>query len=301
MEKLNNAPEIKIITPSKARANFANSFLEEKQIKVHSSELKPLLTNVKEKLAKGELSIGSWVMWGERGSAIFLAKSHFDWIAIDLEHGKADFREVADMTFVIRAYGKTPLVRVAKNDYVQIAKALDNGAYGIIVPQVNNLFDAQQMVDYALYKDAGGERGMGYGSVNDYGMTFSQYKDFALKNTVLVAQIENIKAIENGNLEKILRVKEIDATFIGPLDMTNSMGIAAQTNHPEFLKVLKYYEKVSRKFGKPMGYHVMDANTMNEKINKGYRFIANGTDTVFMRLGLENYEKEISSWAKRGQ
>lgn len=247
---------------------------------------------LKNKLKTNQLIKGSWITLGHTAIAEIMANSGFDWLAIDMEHSVITLDHTQQLIQTIESRGVTPLVRVGENDPCLIKRVMDAGAYGVIVPMVNTKEDAIKAVDSVNYPPKG-TRGVGLARAQGYGIDFKKYKDWLPKNSVVVAQIEHINAIDN--LEEILSVPGIDATIIGPYDLSGSLGVPGEFNHPKVKEALKRYEKISKASGKAMGFHVVepDINKTRELIKKGYTFLAVGIDTLYLARKCQEIIKGI--------
>lgn len=236
---------------------------------------------LKEKLAKNELTIGTWVTIGHPAVVEILAVAGFDWITIDLEHTTIDLSTAQNLIAIIQSKGIKALVRVSKNEEVIIKRVLDAGADGVIVPMIKNEEDARQAVGFVKYPPLG-NRGVGLGRAQKYGQDFEGYKERLENEIIVVAQIEHIDAIHN--LEAIQAVEGIDGTLIGPYDLSASMGKPGQYHLPEVKRVIERYDEICKTNGKPMGAHVISSNSedLQEKINLGYNFLAFSLDFFFL-------------------
>ena len=239
------------------------------------------MSNIKEKLNNGQVTYGTWQMIGNTSISEILAACDFDWIVIDMEHTGIDVDDALELIRVIDLSGKVPAVRLSVNDYTLIKRVLDSGAKIIIVPMVMNKEDAESAVR-AVYYPPRGTRGVGLARAQGYGFSFDEYKKNFEDEAVVVAQIEHIEAIRN--LEDIVGVDGIDATIIGPYDLSGSLGHPGDFDRNDFKDALKIYEETSRKIGKPMGYHMVKPTKENvaELTDKGYKFIALGFDSYFI-------------------
>ncbi|MDP3150319.1 MAG: aldolase/citrate lyase family protein [Ignavibacteria bacterium] len=250
---------------------------------------------LKEKLKNRELTIGSWITIGHPAIPEILAQAGFEWLVIDIEHTTIDLAMVQILISTIQAQGIAALVRVSKNEEVVIKRVLDSGADGIIVPMVNTVEDAQKAVAFAKYPPEG-KRGVGLARAQQYGAGFDSYKLWVKEKLIVIAQIEHIDAVNN--LEEIIKVKGIDGTIIGPYDLSGSLGIPGEYNDLKVVKALDRYKITCRNSNMSMGYHVIDPNyqSLKEKINEGYNFIAFSTDFLFMgtKSNQEMEKKNIS-------
>lgn len=239
------------------------------------------MLNIKKVLAEGNASFGTWQMIGNTSISEILCEAGFDWITIDMEHTGIDVNDALELIRVISLTGKVPAVRLSVNDFTLIKRVLDSGAKIIIVPMVMDKDDAEKAVD-AVYYPPKGTRGVGLARAQGYGFGFEEYKRNFVDEAVVVAQIEHIEAVNN--LDEILRVDGIDATIIGPYDLSGSLGHPGDFARADFKEALMRYEKISKAIGKPMGYHMVEPTKQNvsELIEKGYKFIALGFDSHFI-------------------
>jgi len=230
---------------------------------------------------KNKISIGSWITLGHFSIAEIMAKAGFDWLCVDMEHSVIDYYEAEKLIASIDANNCVPYVRVGANDPVIIKRVLDAGAKGIIVPMVNSKEDAIKAVSSVKYPPMG-KRGVGLARAQGYGFEFDEYAEKVNDETIIIAQIEHIDAINN--LEDILQVDEIDGTIIGPYDLSGSMGKPGKYDDEDVKVQLKRYEEISKKLDKTMGYHVIepDHKLALEKIDAGYDLIAFSLDTLFL-------------------
>ncbi len=228
-----------------------------------------------------KVSIGSWITLGHFSIAEIMADAGFDWLCVDMEHSVIDYYEVEQLILAIESRGCVPYVRVGANDSTIIKRVLDAGAKGVIVPMINSEKDAIKAVDAVKYPPVG-RRGVGLARAQGYGFDFENYSSTINAGTKVIAQIEHVDAVNN--LEEILLVDGIDGTIIGPYDLSGSMGMPGKYDDPKVKDVLSSYEKISKKVGVPMGYHIIEPDhpLVLDKIRAGYEFIAFSLDTLFL-------------------
>jgi 2-keto-3-deoxy-L-rhamnonate aldolase RhmA len=225
--------------------------------------------------------IGSWITLNNPAIAEIMADAGFDWLCVDLEHSVTDYFETQQLIMAIQSKGLKAFVRVGENNQRIIKRVLDAGADGIIVPSVNSAAEAAKAVSAVRYPPMG-KRGVGLSRAQDYGFGFEKYKNNKAKTITLIVQIEHINAIDE--LEEILNVDGVDGTFIGPYDLSGSMGKPGQWDEPEVVKALRRYEDTVAKYDKLIGFHVIqpDHELIKQKIAKGYNFIAFSLDVLFL-------------------
>lgn len=239
------------------------------------------MLSLKQKLLHNELTIGTWITIGHPSIIEILSTAGFDWMTLDMEHSAINTETAQDLISHIENNGMVPLVRVSKNEEVVIKKVMDAGAAGVIVPMVKNRDEAEQAVSYVKYPPYG-RRGVGLSRAQKYGIGFKEYAKWVQEESVVIAQIEHIDAVEN--LESILKTEGIDGTIIGPYDLSASMGYPGDYDRKEVKEALDKVERVTRSLNKPLGVHVIKPQfkELKEKIDKGYKFVAFSLDFFFL-------------------
>lgn len=257
-------------------------------------------TLLKSKLCNNELTIGSWLTLGHPGEAEIMARAGFEWLTIDMEHSTITLREAENLIRVIELVGAAPLVRLSSNDAVQIKRVMDAGAHGVIVPTVNTPEEAKLAVG-AVYYPPRGSRGVGLARAQGYGAAFDEYKEWLREEAVVVVQIEHIQAVEN--LESILAVEGVDAFIVGPYDLSGSLGIPGDFEHPKMIEAQKRICEVAAQLNVAAGYHVVQPDTklVEEKIREGFTFIAYSVDFLFLGEVCRQGIKEIRSFLKKSK
>jgi 2-dehydro-3-deoxyglucarate aldolase len=237
-------------------------------------------------------SIGSWITLNNPSIAEIMADAGFDWLCVDMEHSVTDYSQAQQLIATIQSKGIKAYVRVGENNNRIIKRILDAGADGIIVPMVNSKEDAIKAINSVKYPPIG-NRGVGLARAQNYGFGFDNYKDNIADDIKIIVQIEHFEAINN--LDDILSLKEIDGTFIGPYDLSGSMGKPGKYNDSDVKAVIEKYEITAKKYKKLIGYHVIepDYKLVEEKIKSGYNFIAFSLDTYFLGSIIRSQLKQI--------
>ncbi len=227
------------------------------------------------------VSIGTWITLGHPSIAEIFAAADFDWVCVDMEHSVIDYTEAQLLIAAIQSKGKQAYVRVGENNPRIIKRVLDAGADGIIVPMVCSVSDARRAVEAVRYPPRG-KRGVGLARAQGYGFSFDEYKSGKARDIKLVVIIEHIDAIKN--LREIIEVEGVDGTFIGPYDLSGSLGKPGDYNEPDVQAALADYERIALEYDKWVGFHVVppDHRLVEEKIAKGYNFIAFCFDAAFL-------------------
>ena len=245
------------------------------------------LKSLRNKLIKKKLSVGSWIQIADASVSEIVGQMGFDWVAIDMEHGSISVSQLPDIFRALELGNTLPLVRIAQQNEKDCKQALDAGAAGIIVPMINDKESLENIISYCKWPPSG-KRGIAFSRANLFGFRFNSYKQEA-QSPLIVAMIENLEAVKN--LDSILSVKGLDAIFIGPYDLSSSMGIIGKFSNKRFKKVTTEILKSSRKYGIPAGIHIVEPTKkeVNNVIKQGYQFIACAIDSVMIRNAAKNY------------
>lgn len=249
---------------------------------------------LKEKLNRQEITIGSWITLGHASIAEIMAKAGFEWLVVDMEHSVITLDIAQQIIQVIEGCGVIPLVRVGENNPNIIKRAMDAGAHGVIVPMVNTKDQAEAAVDAVKYPPLGA-RGIGLARAQGYGDEFEKYRDWVEKESIVIVQIEHVKAVEN--LESILSVGGIDGCIIGPYDLSGSLGMPGKFDHSDVLTILKKAEQTCKEKKVALGIHVIqpDYRLVMDKISKGYSFIGFSLDILFLGNSCRQQVKAVYS------
>lgn len=239
---------------------------------------------VKEKLARGEPSFGTWLSLGDLYATRVLARLGFDWLTLDMEHSPIDWNMAAAIFGSIADAGCVPLVRVPEGNHHYIKRALDAGAWGIVVPMVNTVEQARTAIAAAKYPPIGNRSvGGGTHSMNfDAGPT--EYYDSANDQVLVVLQTESPQGVENA--EEIYSLPGCDAIFIGPNDLRYQM-IKPDGTKPTAEQHEAMVQRViatGKQVGTPTGIHAMSAEEAMKRADEGMQFLAIGSDLRFLTL-----------------
>lgn len=254
------------------------------------------MNRTKEKLRAGQPALGGWIMIGHPSSAEIMAGEGFDWIGVDMEHNSTSVKDVHVIALALKGTNCDLLVRLHSCDPVLAKLVLDNGAAGIIVPSVSTTAQAAQAVAMAKYPPEG-TRGAALCRATDFGRNFDGYFRNHNQNVVVVVMIEHRDALPH--LDAILGTPGIDAAFIGPYDLSASMGLAGQLQHPEVLAAQQTILEACRKHGVAPGMHVVpvDPKELQKRLAQGFRFVACGLDTLFIQHGCRTMLEQFNPHA----
>lgn len=256
-----------------------------------------MLTNhVRRRLEAGEPSVGTWLSLPSPAAAEFVSRLPFDWLNVDAEHNPVDIGTLAQMFTAIRSGGLAPMVRIPWNTPEHFKRALDAGAWGIVVPMVNSKEEAEQAVEAARYYPLG-RRSVGGGR---HAMSFetssSEYYSRANDEVLLVLQIEHIEGVEAA--DEILSTAGVDACFIGPNDLAASMGLGLgvplESDQPRLVEAIEHVRDAAKRAGIAPGVHCSSAAAVNMRIEQGFQFLAMASELRFLLSSLGEALGELS-------
>jgi 4-hydroxy-2-oxoheptanedioate aldolase len=235
---------------------------------------------VKELWREDKAAVGTWLALGSPIVAEIISTMGFDFAVIDTEHAPIDIGTTQTIIQAMSASNTVPIVRVPWNDPALIKRALDAGAYGLVIPMVNNKEEAIKAVQASRYppiglRSYGGPRARLYGG--------DDYFEHSNEEIALVVQIEHIDAVNN--IDEILTVDSIDAFFIGPNDLAASMNIKLGLDNPDprHVEAIRKVVAAGKKHGVPGGILVGNPEATNQRIAQGFKLVAVSSDEGFLR------------------
>ncbi len=251
--------------------------------------------NVKRTLAQGGVALGTMVFeFNTTGIARIAADAGAEFVIFDHEHIGWNVETLRLLFATTGTTGIVPMVRVPTTHYHHIARPLDMGAMGIMVPMVENEEQARAIVRFASYPPVG-RRGAAFGFAHD------DYRDgevvdkiqSANRELLLIAQIETAAGLEN--VERIAAVAGLDVLWIGHFDLTNSLGIPGQFAHPAYLAAVERVVAACRRQNKAAGFMASSIDEGRALIKQGFRILALGNDVMLykqaLRTGLEGIRR----------
>lgn len=237
---------------------------------------------VKEMLKMGKPVVGTFMVSRSVAVLEVLAVAGFDFVIIDAEHFMKNPETIEHLIIASEAAGITPFVRVQENVHL-IDRALSTGARGVMAPMVNTKEIAQAAVDTAKYAPIGkrgvcNPRAVSYGAkgLEDMVAYFKEENN----NIMILAQIETAEAVKN--FPEILKVKGIDTCFIGPVDLSHSLGITGEFDNPLQKEYIEKALELGKKANMPMSIMSFNAQETNEYISKGFSLFAMGCDMMYL-------------------
>ena len=250
--------------------------------------------HVKQAIREGRPTIGTWLSLGSVLAAERMALAGFDWLTVDLEHAPTNWETAAAMCAVVAAQGVAPLVRVPSSADENIKRALDLGAWGVIAPMVTSADQARAVVASCKYPPegvrslAGGRNDVGWGT--DSATYFARAND----EIFVCIQIEHTRALEN--LDEILAVPGIDCAFVGPQDLTASLGIQPpqlDSPDPRYQEALSAVRDGARRHRVGAGLMVASAKEARRHRDEGFTMVALAAEARILTAAASEALREI--------
>lgn len=248
---------------------------------------------VKQKLRAGEPTFGTWLSLGEIYSTRVLARAGFDWLTLDLEHGAIDWQQAAIVFGAVADAGCVPLARVPQGSHDYIKRALDCGAWGIVVPMVNTVEQARTAIAAAKYPPVG-NRSLGGGlHALNFAASPPEYFQQANDEILVILQTESRQGIDNA--PEIYRLPGVDAIFVGPVDLRANL-YDAQGQGPtaeEFEAALQQIIAIGKAAGTPTGMHTLDPQVALDRAAQGMQFLAIGSELLLLNRAAQEVLKTL--------
>lgn len=250
------------------------------------------MNRFREKLKSGETILGQMVLeLFTPGIGPMLSACDLDFAIYDMEHGRCDIALVAEMIASCRGSDIVPMVRVPDLEMAPLSRVLDLGAGGVMAPRVETRAQMERIVSELKYAPQG-KRGVALGVAHDlYRAGSASYLVQANEETTVIALLETVHAFEN--LEEIVSVPGLDVAWMGHYDLTVSMGIPAQFDHPRFLEAMDALVAVCRKHGVAPGFLPATPAGAVHWIRKGFRVISLGSDIGVFLSAMRGFRAEV--------
>lgn len=239
----------------------------------------------REKMLRGEKTLGTFLELGTASSAECLGLAGLDYLIIDTEHGPFEPESALEFIRAARLYNITPFARVKEISRPAILKLLDVGAQGLIIPNVSSVSEAEKIVEYGKYMPVGkrgvaNSAGSGFWFEDYASQGLPHYFEVSNRESMLFPQCETLGCLEH--VEEILAIEGIDGIFVGPFDLSAAMGIPGEFARPEFKDALRHVQKACAAAGKPSIIFAGNEAAAREGFQMGYDSVAYSMDAVIL-------------------
>jgi 2-keto-3-deoxy-L-rhamnonate aldolase RhmA len=254
---------------------------------------------IKQRVLRGGHAFGSFAIeFFSPGYPQICKNAGCEFILFDMEHSGVSIETMKTQLALCRGLDLMPIVRVPTTGYQYIARILDLGAIGLMVPMVETPEQAQYIVDCCRYPPTGRRGAVFGGAHDDYeGGAVTDKIKAVHERTMIICQIETALGAENA--EKIAQVKGVDCLWIGHFDLSNFLGIPGQFEHPAFQQAVRDVVDACTRHKKVPGFLATDEKWAKEYVRKGFRMVAYGIDTGIMQKGLSTGIETLKSTAAK--
>jgi 2-keto-3-deoxy-L-rhamnonate aldolase RhmA len=252
------------------------------------------MTDFRQRLRQGDVLLGQMVLeLFTPGIGQMLAATGLDFVIFDMEHGRCDISLLAEMLAGCRGSNIYPIARVPDVAYAPLSRPLDIGARGVMVPRVETRAQAEDIVSQLRYAPAG-RRGVALGIAHDlYRAGNADFFAKANEEICVILLLETVKAFEN--LDAIISVPGVDIAWVGHYDLTVSMGIPAQFEHPRFLGAMEELVAACRRHGVAPGFLPSSPELAVHWLGKGFRALSLGSDIGVFLDGVTRFRAQVQS------
>ena len=239
---------------------------------------------IRDRVLNRELLSGTWLNLGSGMTAEIAATVGFDWVVIDLEHGSGDHESCLHQLQAVAGTPAAPIVRIAWNEAPRFKRVLDLGAAGVVVPYVTTAEEARQAVAAMRYPPQGIRGAASLNRAADFGHSFNEYFATANDKLTTIVQVETEETL--ARVGDIAAIDGVDVLFVGPLDLSVSMGIPQEFDHPRFREALAKVSAAALAGGKAAGILLLSPDQIEQTVADGYTFIGLGSDGGVLASGM---------------
>ncbi len=240
----------------------------------------PARPNLRERILAGDLLVGTFLNLGAPQAVELAGLAGLDWLLLDLEHGAGTEADLLAQLYAAETTGVPAVVRVEVNARLRMGRVLDLGAAGIMVPRLERTQEVHEAISYVRYHPDGVRgialltRGAELGRVG--------HADVRAKSATLplIVQIENASAVEHAT--EFAAIDGVDVLFVGPTDLTHSLGIGGDFANPRYLDALNAVVAAARAHGKEAGILLRRIEDLDRHVELGFRFIGVGSDSAWI-------------------
>lgn len=242
------------------------------------------MTDLRTRIRAGETLIGSFADLASPLAAELLGSAGFDWTVLDLEHGESTEADLMALLYAVETTSMTAIVRVPSAERLRVGRALDLGAAGIMLPQLQSIEEVREAVSYLRYPPVG-QRGVAL-RTRGAGMGSLGHADVARvvnERIVGIVQIESAGTVADA--DAIAALDEVDVLFVGPADLSHNLGVPGTFDDPTYLAALQAVLDACTRHGKAAGILIYDSAVLARHLEQGFRFIGLGSEGSFVSAG----------------
>lgn len=241
--------------------------------------------------------IGLWINLSDPAIAELAGIAGYDWVMIDTEHNPMTEAQVQALLYACSGFDMTPVVRVRFNSEEQVKWVLDAGAGGVVIPSMHDAADARHAVEITKYHPLG-RRGFGPNHATGFGSRSVEYLRTANSDVLLIGQVELASAV--AEIDAIAQIDGLDAIWIGPADLAQSLGHPGQLGHPDVRNAISQVIESAHRHHKPWGIPTATPDDFENYVRRGGIVMMLGSDTRVLRGGFENFSNKAKEILNAG-
>lgn len=235
-------------------------------------------SKIKQRLSNGEYLFGPFIRTTDPAITEIIGYAGFDYVILDTEHGPMNIHQAENLVRSAKLSGAAPMIRVRENSETMITRALDTGAAGVQVPQINTVQSAKEAIKASKFYPEGYRGVCRFTRNAEYSnIPREEYFTNSNNNTLVILQIEGMGGVKN--IDQIIEEQGIDVLFIGPYDMSQSLGLTGQVTHPKVLSVIEEITKKARDKGIAVGCFADKKETILLHKSLGIQYLCSFIDT----------------------
>lgn len=243
--------------------------------------------NIKDRLIAGECIYGPFIRTVDPVITEIFGYAGFDFVVIDLEHGPLDIHHAENLVRAAKLSGLAPIIRVRESSETMILRALDTGAAGVQIPQINTPEVARNVISSSKFFPLGNRGVCKYTRNSEYSRIPSEdYFEKANMNTINILQVEGTEGVNN--IDQILEIQGMDVLFLGPYDLSQALGLTGQVTHPKVLNVIENITKKARDKNIAVGCFANNRETIRQQRDMGIQYLCSHIDTGFIYESARN-------------
>ncbi|MFN9266860.1 MAG: HpcH/HpaI aldolase family protein [Acidobacteriota bacterium] len=246
---------------------------------------------MKGRLARGECLHGAFLSTGYAVNTELMGMAGFDYLIIDLEHGMGSERDILGQLHALGRSGTAPLVRVESLEKQRVHRLLDLGVQGIMFPRVETAEEARGCVAAMRYPPEGVRGVATVVRAAGYGPGYEAYREDSRRELLTIIQIETAAAVEN--VEEIAAVEGVDVLYIGPMDLSTSLGVFRDYEHPRYQAALARTLAAAARYERVAGILMASGAEARRYREMGFRFLTAGTDVMLLRLAAQQLAQQM--------
>ena len=252
---------------------------------------------IRQRVLSGEILAGTFLNLGSHMTVEIAGQAGFDWLLIDMEHGAGDYPDLVHQLQAADCTSASPLVRIAWNEVPRFKRVLDLGPSGVMVPWISNAEEAKHAVAAMRYPPQGIRGAASFNRACAYGKNFEEYFARASRDLLTIVQIESLQAVNCAG--EIAAVDGVDVLFVGPLDLSVSLGAPRQLDRPDFREALRKVIAACHQHGKAAGILLWKQEQLEQAITDGFTFVGLGSDGAAVGTAMNQWAAALNEFKKK--